>query len=295
MNNFIRILIMVSILSLLINTSVFAQDDEIVTNIGDKTITVADIERLISYFDTERQMVLEKNPQLKQSLLQQLVHSIVISDLAKKSGFDQKPEIREQMTFFLNGFISNEYLKREIIDNITVPESEMKSYYESHQEEFKLPEMVRARHILIKVDMSLSDKDKETMKKKAENILQKIKEGDDFSKIANEFSDDQASKVKGGDLGFFSKGRMVKSFEDAVFSLKKNEVSDIVETQYGYHIIKAEERKEPSIEPFDSAKDKIKLKLIQDLTRSKINEFIDKAMKDAQVEMHPEKLLGIKN
>ena len=294
MNRLIRILIMVAALALLINSSVYAQDNEIVAKIGNKKITVADIERLISYFDTERQKVLEKNPQLKQSLLQQIVHSIVISDLAKKSGFDQKPEIREQMDFFLNGFISNEYLKREIVDKISVPEFEIKSYYESHQDEFKTPEMVKARHILIKVG-SISGTEKEALKAKAENILQKIKDGEDFSKLASEFSDDQATKVKGGDLGFFVRGRMVKSFEDVAFSLKNGEVSGIVETQYGYHIIKVDERKDPSIEPFDTAKEKINQKLIQNLTRSKISEFIEKSMKDAQVEMYPEKLLGNKN
>jgi parvulin-like peptidyl-prolyl isomerase len=88
---------------------------------------------------------------------------------------------------------------------------------------------------------------------------------------------------------------MIKPLEEAVFSLKIGEVSGIVETQYGYHIVKVEDKRESSVEPFDTAKEKINKKMIQDLMISKINEFIEKAMKDAKAEMYPEKLIGTKN
>ena len=121
--------------------------------------------------------------------------------------------------------------------------------------------MVKARHILIRVAPESSQEDKKKAWRKQKDILKRIQGGEEFEKLANEFSDDQGTKSKGGDLGFFPRGRMVKTFEDAVFALKPGEVSNVVETQFGYHIIKVDDHKEPSIEPFESVKEKINEKL----------------------------------
>jgi len=272
----------------------FAQDD-VLAKFGSKTITVSDYNKIIGYLDTEKQKVIEKNPQLKENVLRQLVQSMVISELARKAGFDKRPEVQEQLEFFKNNFLANEYLRKEVAAKDTVSEDDVKSYYDTHQDEFKTPEMVKARHILIKVDKSASEEDKKQAQKKAEDILSKIKAGEDFAKLASEFSDDPGSKSKGGDLGFFARGRMVKPFEDAAFALKVGEVSGIVESPFGYHIIKAEERKDAGVETYDTAKDKIRQRLVQERAKSTVTEFIDKAMKDANVELHPELLTGSQN
>lgn len=121
-----------------------------------------------------------------------------------------------------------------------ISDSEMKKYYDEHKKDFYINE-VEASHILLKtIDDSgkpLSKEKQEEAKKKAEEVLAKIKNGEDFAKLAKEYSQDSSAK-DGGALGTFGKGQMVKEFEDAAFSLKKGEVSEIVKTQYGYHIIK---------------------------------------------------------
>ena len=272
----------------------FAQDDVLV-KFGSRTITVSDYNKIIGYLDTEKQKVLEKNPQLKENVLRQLVQSMLISELATKAGFDKRPEVQEQLEFFKNNFLANEYLRKEVAAKVAVSEDDVKSYYDTHQDEFKTPEMVKAQHILIKVDKSASEEDKKQARKKAEDILDKIKAGEDFAKLASEFSDDPGSKSKGGELGFFARGRMVKSFEDAAFALKPGEVSGIVESPFGYHIIKVEERNDAGVEPYDTAKDKIKQKLVQERAKTTVTEFIDKTMKDANVEIHPELLTGSQN
>ena len=170
----------------------------------------------------------------------------------------------------------------------------MKSYYDSHQEEFKTPEMVRARHILIRVSPSSTDQEKKKAREKAEEILAKIKKGEDFEKLATQFSEDPGSKQRGGDLGFFPRGRMVKSFEDAAFSLKPGEVSGIVETQFGFHIIKLEEKKEAGVEPFETAREKIRQKLLQEKMKTEVAEFINESMKAANAQIYPEVLSGEK-
>ncbi len=272
----------------------FAQNSDVVAKIGDKKFTLSDFNSVVGYLDSEKQKMLEKNPQLKESFLRQVVQTMVISNLAKEKGFDKKPDVKQQLELFTDNFLANEFLKKEVVQKISIPEDELKSYYDNHKEEFKTPEMVKASHILIKVNPSASAEEKKKAKEKAEDILKKIKSGQDFAKLASEFSDDPGSKTKGGDLGFFAKGRMIKPFEDAAFSLKPGEVSGVVETQFGYHIIKVEERKDAGIEGFDTAKEKIRQKLLQDRIKTKVTEFIDSAMKDAKAEIHPEVISGEK-
>jgi len=294
MRKYVGILGILLLMIVFVQGKAMAKDAEIVAKIGDKKITVADFERILGYVDTERQKLMEKNPQLKEALLKQIVQSMVIADLAKKKGFDKKADVKDQLKLFSDGFLANEYLKKEVASKITVSDDDMKLYYDGHKDEFKTPETVRARHILVRVDTSASESDKKKAKEKTEDILKKIKSGEDFVKLASEMSDDPGSKSKGGDLGFFSRGRMIKPFEDAAFSLKPGEVSDVIETQFGYHIIKVEEKKDEAIETFDAVKERINQKLLQDQIKTKVTDFIEKAMKDAKVEMHPEAITGEK-
>jgi peptidyl-prolyl cis-trans isomerase C len=298
MRKYLWVLGLLILTVIVVHGKALAQNDDVLAKIGGKKITISDFNRILGYFDSERQKMLEKNPQLKETILRQLVQGMVVSELAKKAGFDKRPEIKKQLDFFKDNFLANEFLKTEVADKMTVSEDDMKSYYDTHQDEFKTPEMVRTRHILIKIDTSASEEDKkkakEKAKEKAEDILGRIHAGEDFAKLASDLSDDPVSKSKGGDLGFFAKGMMVKSFEEAAFALKPGEVSGIVESPFGYHIIKLEERKDSAIEPYDIAKETINQKLLQDLKRSKVSEFIDKAMKDAGVEIHPELITGSK-
>ena len=141
---------------------------------------------------------------------------------------------------------------------------------------------------------SASDKDKKAAKKKAEGILKRVKSGEDFAKLAAEVSDDPGSKQKGGELGFFPRGRMVKSFEEAAFALKPGEVSGVIQTQYGYHIIEVEEKKPAGFESFEEARESIDQKLTQEQAKAKVVAFIDEAMKGAKVEIHPEAFSGDK-
>jgi peptidyl-prolyl cis-trans isomerase C len=281
-------------LVLALQVNAFANSDPVVANIGDQKITVSDFDKMLGLLDTDKQKLIEKNPQLKQSVLTQFIESMVVSKLAKEKGFDKIAEVRDQLDFFKDNFLASLYIRQEVLGKISIPEEDLKKYYESHEDEFKTPEMVRVRHILVKVDQSASEKDKKAAKKKAEGILKKIRSGEDFAKLAAEVSDDPGSKQKGGELGFFPRGRMVKSFEDAAFALKPGQVSGLVTTQYGYHIIKLEERKAAGTQPFDDVKEIIRQKLVQDQTKSKVVAFIQKAMKDAKAEIHPEAFAGDK-
>ena len=140
---------------------------------------------------------------------------------------------------------------------ITVDEAAAQLYYDENLAEFTQPEQRRARHILFRVDANSSAEVHEQQRQKAEEVLDMAKEdGRDFAALATEYSEGP-SKVQGGDLGLFSRGQMVKSFEDAVFSLPVNGISEVVATSFGYHIIKVEEIVQAATKPFNEVKDQI--------------------------------------
>jgi peptidyl-prolyl cis-trans isomerase D len=121
---------------------------------------------------------------------------------------------------------------------------EIQKFYDGHINRYKQPKKVSARHILIKVADDAPEADKKVAKDKIQKALDRVKKGEDFAKVAEEVSEDSSAK-QGGSLGFFGPGAMVKPFEDAAFALKKGEVSGIVETRFGYHVIKVDDIQEP--------------------------------------------------
>ncbi len=259
---------------------------------GNKTLTLSDIDRVISYADPEKQKLINSNPQFKEAVLRQYVQSIVVSDLAKKKGFNKKPEIKESLNFYTDTYLANEYIKREVTGKIALSDDEKKKYYDTHKEEFEVPETVKVRHILIRTEQNATEDNKKKAKQKAEDILRRLTSGEDFAKVASEVTEDPSTKASGGDLGFFPRGRMVKSFEDAAFSLKPGEISGIVESPYGYHILKTEEKKPAHTESYQEVSEKIQQKLLQEKSKTRINEFMEKATKDAGVEIYPAALTG---
>lgn len=174
--------------------------------------------------------------------------------------------------FRLPDEVSIEYVQFKFKDfekGVNLTDSDIRNYYDSNKKEFEKPEEIRARHILVKTEPEA---------KEILDILKLNKEP--FEKIAKERSLDPGSKPNGGDLGYFTKGRMVKEFEDAAFKLKPGELSDIVKTNYGFHIIKLEDKKEPYVEEFDKVKDSIKNNLLlsnaKDIAMEKARAISDK-------------------
>ncbi|GAH96246.1 unnamed protein product [marine sediment metagenome] len=152
----------------------------------------------------------------------------------------------------------------EFTKEIKVTAKELKSYYEGHLANFEIPEKRKASHILIKLLPSASKKDEENAKKKIEEIQKKLEKGADFTTLAKKYSQDTPSAEKGGDLGFFTYTQMIPSFSRAAFSLEKEgEVSGIVKSPFGYHLIKLTGIKQAYTEPFEKVKSRINKLLIE--------------------------------
>ena len=152
---------------------------------------------------------------------------------------------------------------------LSVPESQITDYYSTHQQEFAAPEQVRARHILIRPKKE-DEAGWDAALAAAREVRSKAAAGD-FAALAKKYSEDPGSKDTGGDLGWFPRGRMVKEFEDTAFGLKPGEVSDPVKSQFGYHIIKLEERRPSSISPLAEVRDVVREKLVEGLADAEGN------------------------
>jgi len=164
-----------------------------------------------------------------------------------------------------------------------VTDKDIEKYYAENKSEFTDPEKVKARHILLKVDSSASDDEKAKVKEKAQGILEEAKkEGADFAELAEEHSEGPTA-TKGGDLGFFERGKMVKSFEDVAFSLKRGEISALVETTFGYHIIKVEEKKTTEISPLQKVKSQIKTTIVEQVTAQDAKRVADELLYNIRV------------
>jgi len=142
----------------------------------------------------------------------------------------------------------------QLRSRITVTPQEIESYYNSNVQQFQAPEQVRASHILLKTD----GKDEAAVKKQAEDILKQAKApGADFAALAKKYSEDDGSKANGGDLDYFPKGRMVPEFEQAAFSMQPGQISDLVKSQFGFHIIKVVDKKAASTRTLDEVRAQI--------------------------------------
>jgi peptidyl-prolyl cis-trans isomerase D len=150
-----------------------------------------------------------------------------------------------------------ELSRKDIADTIVVPDDELKKYYTDNLEKYSEPERRQASHILITYPADADTQSKEKARAKAEEVLAKLKGGEDFAELAREYSKDPGSADKGGDLGFFGRGDMVPEFEAAAYALNVGEVSDLIETSFGYHLIKLAAVEGGESEPFASVRDKI--------------------------------------
>ena len=146
--------------------------------------------------------------------------------------------------------------------DVAVSAQDIEAVYQRDKDtRFVTPERVRARHILLSLDPDASEEEKTVVRMAAIALLEQVRDGADFAALAQEHSDDTPTGAKGGDLGFFSRGAMVKPFEDAAFSLSVGEVSEPVETQLGFHIIQLEDRQPAQPRPFDEVRDEIRQEL----------------------------------
>jgi peptidyl-prolyl cis-trans isomerase C len=182
------------------------------------------------------------------------------------------------------GIAIQRFLDKKTLGKVEVSEEEIKAYYDSHTNLFKKPEQIRASHILIKVEPGTDEKNKAKALKKIEKIRQRLVKGEDFGVLAKEFSQCPSS-AKGGDLNYFGRRQMAKPFEDAAFALKVGELSDVVETRFGYHLIKLTDKKPASTNSYEDMKDQIRKNLMGEKIRLEVSNYVQELKKAANIEI----------
>lgn len=162
-------------------------------------------------------------------------------------------------------------------------EADIRAFYDDNPDQFRQPEQVSARHILFMIQADSGEEGKAAKRKEAEEVLAQLKAGGDFAAMAQAHSDCPSSS-KGGDLGYFGRGQMVPPFEEAAFALQPGQMSDIVETRFGYHIIRVEDRTDPKTVPYEEAKTGIAQFLSGQGKQQAMSAFIEELRASAEIE-----------
>lgn len=207
-------------------------------------------------------------PDRKRQFVENLVVNELLYQEGKKAGYDNDPEIDRQV---------NDLRKRLVVQRVmkqyqtppTVSDDQVRAYYDQNKELYSTTQ-IHASHILLK--------DEQTAR---ETLAELKAHPERFADVAREKSTDAVSAKRGGDLGTFGPGRMVPDFERAAFALKAGEMSDVVKTQYGYHIILVTERKEGAPKPFDDVKEQIRATLRSKGLQEQMQGHLDQLKKDA--------------
>jgi peptidyl-prolyl cis-trans isomerase C len=178
----------------------------------------------------------------------------------------------------------NKLMEAELATLPGPSDAEAKDFYGKNPDQFKQDESIRASHILIRVDEKAEAAARAKAKATIEQVLKKAKAGEDFGKLAQQYSQD-GSAAQGGDLGYFPRAQMVPAFSDAAFALKPGEISGVVTTQFGYHIIKLVDRKPGRVVPFEEASPQIKQYLEGQKKQQHADAFIDGLKKKSKIEV----------
>ena len=256
----------------------------------------------------------EEKAQLKKDILNELVSAELLYQASQKAGLgDLSKDVDSQLEGIKKGFGSeqefqkvltgrgielkdlkedikkgvyiNAYLEKEIFSKLSpVTEAEKKKEYDTNKDKLNVPDQVKASHILIKVSEKATPEEKKAAKDKIDALRTRLMSGEDFAKLAKENSED-GSATNGGDLGYFKKGDMVKPFEDAAFGMDKDQISPVVETQFGYHVIKTTDKKAAHTLTYEEVSKDIEKFLTNKHRRDEINKTTETLKKTAKIEI----------
>jgi peptidyl-prolyl cis-trans isomerase C len=227
--------------SLIPMAATVSAEDKTVATINGKAITDADI--AIAESEIGADMGTLPPAQKRMSLLEFLIDNQLFAEAAEAEKLGQGPEFEQRLAYLKRRALRELYFERII--KASVSDADARKLYDEQVAKLKPEEEVSARHILVETE------------EKAKELKEKIKAGGDFAAIAKENSKDPGSKDDGGNLGYFGHGQMVPQFEEVVFKLQKGDVSDPVKTEFGWHLIKIEDRRFKQPPAFDIVKDRI--------------------------------------
>jgi peptidyl-prolyl cis-trans isomerase C len=290
-----------------------AELPEVVARVNGQPVTKVDFDRLVKNIEAGRGPIpAEKRDEVLRAVLDQLItYSVLKQEAASRKLDVSEADVEAQVAEMQKRFPTEaEFNKALVARNTTVAQlkadarvdmainkmmeaevtgvaatdADAQDFYAKNPDKFKQGEQARASHILVKADEKADEATKKAARAKIDGLLKRVKAGEDFAALAKENSDD-GSAAQGGDLGFFPRGQMVPPFDQAAFALKPGEISDVVTSQFGYHIIKLAEKKDASMVPLDEVKPRVMEFLTQQKKQEKVDALIAEAKKRAKIEV----------
>jgi len=223
-----------------------------------------------------------ETPEGKKEMLDTMVVRELIMQQAQKDGIDKSPAVAAKLEDLRKRVIVEAYLKKKVEESANVSDADLQAFYKKNEDKFKTGDQIRASHILVKSEQE------------AKEIEKVLKAGGNFEDLAKKHSIDGAA-AKGGDLGWFSKGSMLPDFEKVAFSLKEGSISGIVQTKFGYHIIKATGKRPAGIRSFEEVKDQIKAAIAPEKQQETFKKLKEDLKKEAKISIKEDALKGLKS
>jgi peptidyl-prolyl cis-trans isomerase C len=254
-----------------------ASDEGILAKVGNSSLSASDV-RVVMETDPQIKELIKQKPELKGQIERLVVDrwlNITLLYLnAKEKGLDKDPLIQKKLSEMEKYLLAEEVLQKEL-SGIKSTEEELKKFYEKNKELYTETEGLKLKHILIYVPETADKQTREKALAKAKKIREELRKGAKFEELAKKYSDDTASREKGGDIGVLRKGMTVPEFEKKVFSLKEGSISEPIESPYGYHIVKVEKRILPKVKSFEEVKDQVQNDYIKEKEREIISKLIE--------------------
>lgn len=222
-------------------------NSKVLATVNGKEITQDVVMKFLNDLGPQTAMQFQ-SPEGIKKVVEELINQEVLYLDAKENNVEGEQAFKDQLEKIKEGFIK-QYAVNKVLSNVQVSEDEVKEYFEKNKENFKNPESITSSHILVESE------------EKAKEIIQEIKDGTTFEEAAKKYST-CPSKAQGGNLGESTRGKMVPEFEDVAFNMEVGAVSEPVKTQFGYHIIKLNDKKEASNSTYEQVKDQIKSQLL---------------------------------
>ena len=223
-----------------------------------------------------------ETPEGKREMLDTMVVRELIVQQAKKDGIDKSPEVAAKLEDLKKRVVVEAFLKKKVEESANVSDAELQEFYKKNQDKFQTGEQIKASHILVK---SAAE---------AQDIEKQLKAGASFDALAKKHSIDGAA-AKGGDLGWFGKGSMLPEFEKVAFSLKEGQTSGIVQTKFGYHIIKATGKRPAGARSFEEVREEIKAAVIPEKQQATFAKLKEELKKDAKLSIKEDALKALKS
>jgi peptidyl-prolyl cis-trans isomerase C len=242
--------------------------------VNNTTISLDDFNQISERLSLEGKMKLVNEKGMRDFLDNYVINREVLYQEGKKRGFDKNKEIAEKVEEFKRAMVIDALLQEVMKDKGDVSEGEVRKYYKENEERFTEPKEVKIRHIFVTSEPALKE------------VLMKLSQGENFAKLAAAYNADK-SREDGGSLGWIRRGQLSTSFapfEEAAFSLrKKDEISEVVKTPYGYHLVQLEDRRGNFLRPFDQVKEKIQAFLQSEKRQAAYLQFVKETRSKAKV------------